>query len=194
MPLGPFYFPRNRAQISAHGTFTCLPRTRWQRSSHGDQHFWPTCITIWVQHFEMMGGNLHVVPRYASRGSLHISQSLLGSPRRWTLTHMITVLVGNGMYLLRIDTVHHEHASLSPNAHGTMQTRGGSGGFDQQITTLNDQLQKLKEDKEKESEANINLREALKEKTSECDLLKETIEQMMEDIELKRVVDEQCRL
>ncbi|KAF6167639.1 hypothetical protein GIB67_031222 [Kingdonia uniflora] len=53
-------------------------------------------------------------------------------------------------------------------------------------------LKKLKENKEKESEPNINLREALKEKTSECDLLKETIEQMKAEIELKRVVDEQC--
>ncbi|KAF6147975.1 hypothetical protein GIB67_024150 [Kingdonia uniflora] len=55
-------------------------------------------------------------------------------------------------------------------------------------------LQKLKGDKEKEFEANINLREALKEKTSECDLLKETIEQMKAEIELKRVVDEQSVL
>ncbi|KAF6167393.1 hypothetical protein GIB67_020699 [Kingdonia uniflora] len=61
---------------------------------------------------------------------------------------------------------YHEHASLSLNAHDPILTRDGSGGFDQQITTLNDQLQKLKEDKEKESEANINLREALKEKIS----------------------------
>ncbi|KAF6152473.1 hypothetical protein GIB67_035541 [Kingdonia uniflora] len=104
------------------------------------------------------------------------------------------------LYLLQIFysqiyySQHDEHASLSLNAHGTMQTRGGTGGFDQQITTLNDQLQKLKEDKEKESEANINLREALKEKTSECDLQKEAIEQMKEDIELKCVVDEQCAL
>ncbi|KAF6137700.1 hypothetical protein GIB67_023634 [Kingdonia uniflora] len=59
---------------------------------------------------------------------------------------------------------HHEHASLSPNAYGTIQTRGVSDSFDQQITALNDQLQKLKEDKEKESEANINLRDTLKEK------------------------------
>ncbi|KAF6155245.1 hypothetical protein GIB67_019771 [Kingdonia uniflora] len=87
-------------------------------------------------------------------------------------------------------SMHHEHASLSPNAHGTMQTRGGSGSFDQQITALNNQLQKLKEDKEKEFEANINQRETLKKKTSECNLLKETIEQMKEEIELKRVVDE----
>ncbi|KAF6160200.1 hypothetical protein GIB67_016636 [Kingdonia uniflora] len=85
---------------------------------------------------------------------------------------------------------HHELASISPNTHRTMQTRGGSGSFDQQITALNDQLQKLEEDKEKESEANINLRKALKEKTSECDLLKETIEQMKEKIKLKRVVDD----
>ncbi|KAF6151474.1 hypothetical protein GIB67_016286, partial [Kingdonia uniflora] len=82
------------------------------------------------------------------------------------------------------DASHHEYASLSSNINLN----------DQQITTLNDQLQKLKEDKEKESEANINLREALKEKTSKCDLLKETIKQMKEKIELKRVVDEQCAL
>ncbi|KAF6144863.1 hypothetical protein GIB67_001874 [Kingdonia uniflora] len=53
---------------------------------------------------------------------------------------------------------HHEHVSLSPNAHGTMQTRAGYGDFDQQIIVLIDQLQKLKEDNEKESEANIILR------------------------------------
>ncbi|KAF6149848.1 hypothetical protein GIB67_010922, partial [Kingdonia uniflora] len=52
------------------------------------------------------------------------------------------------------DASHHEHSSRSPNINLN----------DQQITTLNDQLQKLKEDKEKESKANINLREALKEK------------------------------
>ncbi|KAF6141176.1 hypothetical protein GIB67_018266 [Kingdonia uniflora] len=63
------------------------------------------------------------------------------------------------------DASHHKHASLSPNAHDTMPARGGSGGFDQQITELNDQLQKLKEDKE-ESEANTKLKEALKEKVS----------------------------
>ncbi|KAF6174490.1 hypothetical protein GIB67_004684 [Kingdonia uniflora] len=90
--------------------------------------------------------------------------------------------------------MHHEHASLSPNAHDTMPTRGGSGGLDQQITELNDQLQKLKKDKEKEFEANTKLREALKEKTSECNLLKETIEQMKEDYQLKCVVDKQCAL
>ncbi|KAF6165059.1 hypothetical protein GIB67_000643 [Kingdonia uniflora] len=82
------------------------------------------------------------------------------------------------------DASHHEHSSLSPNINLN----------DQQITALNDQLQKLKEDKEKEPEANINLREALKEKTSECDLLKETIEQMKAEIEVKCVVDEQCAL
>ncbi|KAF6138781.1 hypothetical protein GIB67_039120, partial [Kingdonia uniflora] len=79
---------------------------------------------------------------------------------------------------------HHEHSSRSSNINLN----------DQQITTLNDQLQKLKKDKEKESEANLNLREALKEKTSECDLLKEIIEQMKAEIKLKRVVDEQCVL
>ncbi|KAF6141222.1 hypothetical protein GIB67_024306, partial [Kingdonia uniflora] len=95
MSLGPFYFPRKREQMSAHATFTCLPRTSRQRIGHGDQQFWPTCIIIWVQHLEMMGGNLHVVPRYLSRRYLHISQSLLGSLRRLTLTHTSTVLVGN---------------------------------------------------------------------------------------------------
>ncbi|KAF6160191.1 hypothetical protein GIB67_016627 [Kingdonia uniflora] len=48
------------------------------------------------------------------------------------------------------DTSYHEHVSMSPNVHDTMPTRGEIDGFDQQITTLNDQLQKLKEDKEKE--------------------------------------------
>ncbi|KAF6165489.1 hypothetical protein GIB67_023318, partial [Kingdonia uniflora] len=89
-----------------------------------------------------------------------------------------------GIPTKRLLTEHHEYASLSPNVNLN----------DQQITTLNDHLQKLKEDKEKESEANINLREALKEKTSKCDMLKETIEQMKVEIELKRVVDEQCTL
>ncbi|KAF6155836.1 hypothetical protein GIB67_039167 [Kingdonia uniflora] len=32
------------------------------------------------------------------------------------------------------DVSYHEHASLSPNAHDSIPTRGGSGGFDQQIT------------------------------------------------------------
>ncbi|KAF6149789.1 hypothetical protein GIB67_017522, partial [Kingdonia uniflora] len=95
MSLAPFYFLRKRVQMSVYGAFTCLPRTRWQRSGHGDKQFWPTCITIWVQHLEMMGCNLHVVPRYSSSGSLHISQSLLGSPRRWNLTHTSTVIVEN---------------------------------------------------------------------------------------------------
>ncbi|KAF6172645.1 hypothetical protein GIB67_041968, partial [Kingdonia uniflora] len=54
------------------------------------------------------------------------------------------------------DASHHKHSSRSPNINLN----------DQQITTLNDQLQNLKEDKEKESEANINLREALKEKVN----------------------------
>ncbi|KAF6154673.1 hypothetical protein GIB67_000557 [Kingdonia uniflora] len=67
------------------------------------------------------------------------------------------------------DASHHEHSSWSPNINLN----------DRQITVLNDQLQKLKEDKEKESEANINLRESLKEKV---------------EIELKRVVGEQCAL
>ncbi|KAF6154634.1 hypothetical protein GIB67_000518, partial [Kingdonia uniflora] len=54
------------------------------------------------------------------------------------------------------DVSHHEHSSRSSNINPNGQ----------QITTLNDQLQKLKDDKEKESEANINLRESLKEKVS----------------------------
>ncbi|KAF6161734.1 hypothetical protein GIB67_009103, partial [Kingdonia uniflora] len=93
--IGSFLFPTKRVQKSAHGTLTCLPRTRWKKSGHGYQQFWPTYITIWMQYLEMMGGNLHTVPRYSSRRSLHISQSMLGSPRRWTLTHASTVLVRN---------------------------------------------------------------------------------------------------
>ncbi|KAF6150753.1 hypothetical protein GIB67_020836 [Kingdonia uniflora] len=52
------------------------------------------------------------------------------------------------------DASYQEHSSRSPNINLN----------DQQITVLNDQLQKPNENKEKESKANINLREALKEK------------------------------
>ncbi|KAF6171312.1 hypothetical protein GIB67_036980 [Kingdonia uniflora] len=86
----------------------------------------------------------------------------------------------------RLLTEHQEHASLSLNAHNTMPTRGRSDGFDQQITKLNDQLQKLKKDKKKKSETNTKLRDALKEKTSEYDLLKEGIKKMKENIQLKQ--------
>ncbi|KAF6150619.1 hypothetical protein GIB67_022231 [Kingdonia uniflora] len=57
-----------------------------------------------------------------------------------------------------------DHATLSPNAHDTIPTRDESYRLDQQIKALNDELQKLKEDKDQESNANINLPEALKEK------------------------------
>ncbi|KAF6139566.1 hypothetical protein GIB67_015523 [Kingdonia uniflora] len=57
-----------------------------------------------------------------------------------------------------------EHATLSPNTHDTIPTQAESGGLDKQIKTLNDEPQKLKEDKDKKSEANIKLVEALKEK------------------------------
>ncbi|KAF6152034.1 hypothetical protein GIB67_010608, partial [Kingdonia uniflora] len=110
-----------------------------------------------------------------SHGYLHISQSLVGSPRRWTPMHTCTVLVGNGTYLLRIDIVHHEHSSQSSNINLN----------DQQITALNDQLQKLKEDKENESEANINLREALKEKCKEIESLKADNTILLEQIDMQ---------
>ncbi|KAF6144745.1 hypothetical protein GIB67_017764 [Kingdonia uniflora] len=87
-----------------------------------------------------------------------------------------------------------EHTTLSPNAHDTMPIRAKPCGLDQQTKSLNDILQKLKEDKDKESEANIKLTEALKENTSECNLLRENIDQMKEDMQLKRVLDEQCAL
>ncbi|KAF6145354.1 hypothetical protein GIB67_016815 [Kingdonia uniflora] len=61
-----------------------------------------------------------------------------------------------------------EHATLSPNAHDTMPIRVESCGLDQQINALNDELQKLKEDKDQESETNIKPAEALKEKILEC--------------------------
>ncbi|KAF6144657.1 hypothetical protein GIB67_006149, partial [Kingdonia uniflora] len=57
-----------------------------------------------------------------------------------------------------------EHATLSLNAHETMPTRVESCGLDQRIKALNDELQMLKEDKDKVSEANIKLVEAQKEK------------------------------
>ncbi|KAF6148630.1 hypothetical protein GIB67_042589, partial [Kingdonia uniflora] len=84
---------------------------------------------------------------------------------------------------------HNEHATLSPNPHDTMPTRDDSGRLDKQITTLNDDLQKLKKDKDKEFVANIKLAE-----TSECKLLRETINQIKEDMKLKRVLYEQCAL
>ncbi|KAF6151720.1 hypothetical protein GIB67_002003, partial [Kingdonia uniflora] len=91
----------------------------------------------------------------------------------WTMIYPITVDLAAdddaGIHQRKKVSIsmHHEHVSLSPNAHNTMPTRGGSGGFDQQITELNDQLQKLKEDKEKEFEANTKLSGALKEKILE---------------------------
>ncbi|KAF6154638.1 hypothetical protein GIB67_000522, partial [Kingdonia uniflora] len=48
---------------------------------------------------------LEVNPYSFLPGSLHISQNLLGSPRRWTPTHMSTALVRNGTHSLRIDTL-----------------------------------------------------------------------------------------
>ncbi|KAF6166493.1 hypothetical protein GIB67_038230 [Kingdonia uniflora] len=84
----------------------------------------------------------------------------------------------------------HRRKSASVNKHGDTPVHQSEDIVEQYDASL----QKLKEDKKKESEANINLREALKEKTSECDLLKETIEQMKVEIELKSVVDEQCVL
>ncbi|KAF6152990.1 hypothetical protein GIB67_021595 [Kingdonia uniflora] len=73
------------------------------------------------------------------------------------------------------DASHHEYASLSPNINLN----------DQQITTLNDQLQKLKEDKEKKSEANINLREVLKEKCKEIESLRAINTILIEQIDMK---------
>ncbi|KAF6175057.1 hypothetical protein GIB67_039605, partial [Kingdonia uniflora] len=87
-----------------------------------------------------------------------------------------------------------EYATLSPNGCDTMPIRGECGRLDQQIAFLNGELQKLKEDKDKKYEANIKLAEALKEKISEYNLLRETIDQMKEDMQLKRVLDEQCAL
>ncbi|KAF6160160.1 hypothetical protein GIB67_016596 [Kingdonia uniflora] len=78
------------------------------------------------------------------------------------------------------DASHHEHASLSPNINLN----------DQQITTLNDQLQKLKEDKEKESEANINLREALKENILEYKNLEEKNTSLEAELREKYVLED----
>ncbi|KAF6146199.1 hypothetical protein GIB67_005847 [Kingdonia uniflora] len=73
------------------------------------------------------------------------------------------------------DASHHEYTSQSPNINLN----------DQQITALNDQLQKLKKDKEKEFEANINLREALKEKCKEIESLKVVNAFLMDQIDLQ---------
>ncbi|KAF6161708.1 hypothetical protein GIB67_029152, partial [Kingdonia uniflora] len=268
--FGSFLFPTKKGtDVSARYLYL------FDKDKVAKKWLWGSTILAYMYY------NLGAASRDDGSGEyLHISQSLMGSPRRWTLTHASTVFVRKGTYLLRIDTVvqlfsslgrhwtitnwripdhvqpyyqngvvrqlnreqgipsrrlltevsnlwnakklrkfnpkyewadsfsgqkwkefilkkadrgrrHHEHASLSPNAHGTMPIRGRSGGFDQQITELNGQLQKLKKDKEKESGANSKLRETLKEKISEFDLMKETIKKMKEDIQLKYVVDEQ---
>ncbi|KAF6141982.1 hypothetical protein GIB67_037950 [Kingdonia uniflora] len=92
------------------------------------------------------------------------------------------------------DTPLNEHATVSSNAHDTMPTRAESCRLDKQIKALNDELHKLKEDKDQESKTILKLAEALKEKISECNLLRENIDQMKEDMQLKRVLDEQCAL
>ncbi|KAF6160224.1 hypothetical protein GIB67_016660 [Kingdonia uniflora] len=73
------------------------------------------------------------------------------------------------------DASHHEYASLSLNINLN----------DQQITILNDQLQKHKEDKEKEFKVNINLKEALKEKCKEIKSLKAVNAILMEQIDMQ---------
>ncbi|KAF6151931.1 hypothetical protein GIB67_010505 [Kingdonia uniflora] len=87
-----------------------------------------------------------------------------------------------------------EHATLSPNGHDTMPIRAESCGLDKKIKALNDELHNLMEDKDKKFEANIKLREALKEKTGGYNLLRESIDQMKEDMQLKHVLDKQCAL
>ncbi|KAF6145946.1 hypothetical protein GIB67_007965 [Kingdonia uniflora] len=78
-----------------------------------------------------------------------------------------------------------EHVTLSPNAHDTMPTRDESCGLDQQIKVLNDELQKLKEDKDEDSEANIKLVQALKEKFKDNESLKVVNALLMEQIDLQ---------
>ncbi|KAF6135442.1 hypothetical protein GIB67_027316 [Kingdonia uniflora] len=156
--LGSFLFPTKRVHMSAHGTMTYLPRTRWQGSGHGDQQFWPTCITIWVQHLKMMGNNLHDIfahfPKLAGIPKEMDSDAYddVGIHQRKEASvseHGDTPVHQSEDVAEQYNTSYHEHASLSLNAYDTMPTRGRSDGFDQQITTLNDQLQKLKEDKKR---------------------------------------------
>ncbi|KAF6134571.1 hypothetical protein GIB67_022311, partial [Kingdonia uniflora] len=147
--LGSFLFPTKRALMSGHGIWTCLPRTKRLRSGHGGQQFWRTCITISVQHLKMMGGNLHIVPPYSRGGSV---TDRYGGPALLKFREALDKY--------KVDDAE-------------------SCGLDRQIKALNNKLHKLKEDKDQESEANIKLAEALKEK---------------EDMQLKRVLGEQCAL
>ncbi|KAF6168299.1 hypothetical protein GIB67_018139 [Kingdonia uniflora] len=221
MSLGLFYFPRKREQTSAHATLSYLPRTRWQRSGHGDQQFWVKHLEMMRDNSDVVPRYSsqkwkEFVLKKADRGWRVREGPLVCTEAylewfvfvSWTTICPITVDLAVDDFGIhqkkpasvnehgdtpvhqyediaeQYDASHHEHSSRSPNINLN----------DQQITALNEQLQKHKEDKDKEFKANINLRESLKEKTSECDMLKETIEQMKAKIELKHVVDEQCAL
>ncbi|KAF6155267.1 hypothetical protein GIB67_019793, partial [Kingdonia uniflora] len=126
-----------------------------------------------------------------SRRYLHISQSLLGSPRRWTLTHTSTVLVGNVTYLLRIDTMWNEF--ILKKADRERREREGPLVYDD-VGIHQRKEAIVNEHGDTPVYQSEDVAEQYDASTSECDLLKETIEQMKEDIELKRVVDEKCVL
>ncbi|KAF6156495.1 hypothetical protein GIB67_011296, partial [Kingdonia uniflora] len=171
---------------------------RWQRSDHGDQQFWHTCITIWVQYLEMMRDNSHAIPRYSSLGYLHISQSLVGSPRRWTPMHTSIVLVGNGTYLLRIDMVV-QLCSILGRHWTTTNLRITICLITVDLAANDSRIHQRKpfsvnEHGDTPVHQSEDITEQYDASTSECDLLKETIEQMKAEIELKREVDEQCIL
>ncbi|KAF6168429.1 hypothetical protein GIB67_004981 [Kingdonia uniflora] len=76
----------------------------------------------------------------------------------------------------------HEQESLHPRAEIIR--------LEEQISILIVEVLKLKEDKEKDTQSTLMLLEALREKTIECDLLRETIDKMKVDLNLKLVLDE----
>ncbi|KAF6161017.1 hypothetical protein GIB67_007658 [Kingdonia uniflora] len=134
----------------------------WQRSGHGDQQFWLTCITIWVQHLEMMRDNSHAVPCYSRYGGI-------------TLLNFREALDN---YKLEDTTICPITVDLAANDFGIHQRKPAS------VNEHGDTPVHQSEDIAEQYDAS----------TSECDLLKETIEQMKAEIKLKRVVDEQCAL
>ncbi|KAF6148671.1 hypothetical protein GIB67_042630 [Kingdonia uniflora] len=160
-------------------------------TSRDDARQFPCCTTLlesWIfAHFPKLGGipkdmdfdayehctcwkcDVSVTDRYRDDSRIHQRKPASVNEHGDTPVHQSEDIAE------QYDASHHEHSSLSPNINLN----------DQQITTLNDQLQKLREDKEKESEANRNLREALKEKYKAIESLKAVNTILMEQIDMQ---------
>ncbi|KAF6166494.1 hypothetical protein GIB67_038231 [Kingdonia uniflora] len=189
--LGSFQFPTKKG-IDVSARYLVLfskdkVAKKWSWGSTVLAHMYYN-LGLWIfAHFPKLGG----IPKEMDSDAYEHYDSGIHQKKPASVNeHGDTPVHHSKDIVEQYDASHHEHSSLSPNINLN----------DQQITTLNDQLQSVSisyllfEDKEMEFEANINLRETLKEKTSECDMFKETIEQMKAEIELKCVVDEQCAL